>query len=51
MTLPGRSARSSCHAALLHRFDLDVNPLATRAHGSTEYGGLVGQGSLQHSAR
>ena len=39
------------HAALLHRFDLDVNPLATRAHGGRENGRLIGQRPLQHASR
>ena len=39
------------HAALLHRFDLDVNPLATRAHGGGENRRLVGQCPLHHASR
>ena len=39
------------HAGLLHRFDLDVNPLATGAHGGSENRRLIGQRPLKHAAR
>ena len=34
------------HATLLHRFDLDVNPLAARSHRGGKNRRLVGQRSL-----